>query len=94
MAPVQPVSSYMIDYTHNGDQYYWKETKHTNVTLFGRLDKCEGADGCRRTMWTNDGMNTSHEGRLVESVIVKPMLIPGLNLLSSLCGVMGCAVLN
>lgn len=31
-----PVSGYMIDYTHNGTQYYWKETQYTNVTLFGK----------------------------------------------------------
>lgn len=37
-APLQPVRGYMIDYTHNGNQYYWKETKYTNATLFGRLD--------------------------------------------------------
>lgn len=45
-------------------------------------------------MRTDDGINTLHGGSLVESVIVKLMLIPGLNLLLSLCGVMGCAVLN
>ncbi|XP_035534941.1 interleukin-31 receptor subunit alpha-like isoform X2 [Morone saxatilis] len=38
-APQQPVSGYMIDYTHNGNQYSWKETKYTNATLFDLLDK-------------------------------------------------------
>lgn len=38
-APVQPVSGYMLDYTHNGNQYHWKETKYTNATLFDLLDK-------------------------------------------------------
>lgn len=40
-APVQPVSGYVIDYTHNGNQYHWEETKYTNATLFGKSDiKC------------------------------------------------------
>lgn len=38
-APVQPVSGYMIDWTHNGNQYYWKESKYTNITLFDLLYK-------------------------------------------------------
>ncbi|XP_063758244.1 interleukin-31 receptor subunit alpha-like isoform X2 [Eleginops maclovinus] len=38
-APVQPVSGYMIDWTHNGNQYYWKKTNYTNATLSGLLDK-------------------------------------------------------
>ncbi|XP_070781461.1 interleukin-31 receptor subunit alpha-like [Enoplosus armatus] len=38
-APGQPVSGYMIDYTHNGNQYYWKESKYTNATLFDLLDE-------------------------------------------------------
>ncbi|KAM7395172.1 hypothetical protein PAMA_006771 [Pampus argenteus] len=38
-APVQPVSGYMIDWTHNGNQYYWKKSKYTNVTLFDLLHK-------------------------------------------------------
>nr|XP_046229269.1 interleukin-6 receptor subunit beta-like [Scatophagus argus] len=38
-APAQPVSGYVIDYTHNGNQNYWKETKYTNATLFDLLDK-------------------------------------------------------
>lgn len=36
-APV-PVGGYMIDYTHDGNHYYWKESKYTNATLFGRLE--------------------------------------------------------
>lgn len=35
-ATALPVSGYMIDYTHNGNQYYWMETQYTNVTLFGK----------------------------------------------------------
>nr|XP_020483610.1 interleukin-6 receptor subunit beta-like [Labrus bergylta] len=38
-APGQPVSGYMIDYTHNGNQFYWKESTNTNVTLTDLLDK-------------------------------------------------------
>lgn len=38
-APAQPVSGYMIDWTHNGNQYYWKESKYTNITLSDLLDK-------------------------------------------------------
>ncbi|XP_041661422.1 interleukin-31 receptor subunit alpha-like [Cheilinus undulatus] len=38
-APAQPVSGYMIDYTHEGNQYYWKESKYTNVTLKDLADK-------------------------------------------------------
>ncbi|XP_033991595.1 interleukin-31 receptor subunit alpha-like isoform X2 [Trematomus bernacchii] len=38
-APIQPVSGYMIDWTHDGNQYYWKETNYTNATLSGLLDK-------------------------------------------------------
>ncbi|XP_041830982.1 interleukin-31 receptor subunit alpha-like isoform X2 [Melanotaenia boesemani] len=38
-APDQPVSGYMIDWTHNGHEYYWKESKFTNATLFDLLDK-------------------------------------------------------
>ncbi|KAM6991733.1 interleukin-6 receptor subunit beta-like [Tautogolabrus adspersus] len=38
-APVQPARGYMIDYTHNGYQYYWKESTYTNVTLTDLLDK-------------------------------------------------------
>ncbi|XP_070705998.1 interleukin-31 receptor subunit alpha-like [Pempheris klunzingeri] len=38
-APVEPVSGYMVDCTHNGNQYYWKESKYTNITLFDLLDK-------------------------------------------------------
>uniref|UniRef100_UPI0037E87E8F interleukin-31 receptor subunit alpha-like n=1 Tax=Semicossyphus pulcher TaxID=241346 RepID=UPI0037E87E8F len=38
-APIQPVSGYMIDYTHDGNQFHWMETKYTNVKLIGLLDK-------------------------------------------------------
>ncbi|KAI3364175.1 hypothetical protein L3Q82_010986 [Scortum barcoo] len=38
-APVQPVSGYVIDYTHNGHWCYWKESKYTNATLYDLLDK-------------------------------------------------------
>ncbi|GLD49584.1 interleukin-31 receptor subunit alpha-like protein [Lates japonicus] len=38
-APVQPVRGYMIDWTHNGNQYYWKESKYTNTTLSDLFDK-------------------------------------------------------
>ncbi|XP_029965355.1 interleukin-31 receptor subunit alpha-like [Salarias fasciatus] len=38
-APNQSVSGYMIDWTHDGNQYFWEETKHTNASLFGLLDK-------------------------------------------------------
>ncbi|XP_069371346.1 interleukin-6 receptor subunit beta isoform X2 [Paralichthys olivaceus] len=33
--PVQPVRGYMIDWTHDGKQYYWNESKYTNTSLFG-----------------------------------------------------------
>lgn len=33
-----PASSYMIDWTYDGVQYYWKENAYTNATLFGRLE--------------------------------------------------------
>ncbi|XP_075893966.1 interleukin-6 receptor subunit beta-like isoform X2 [Nelusetta ayraudi] len=38
-APLQPVDGYVIDYTHNGDQFTCVETKHTSVTLSGLRDK-------------------------------------------------------
>ncbi|XP_074541367.1 interleukin-6 receptor subunit beta-like [Halichoeres trimaculatus] len=38
-APVQPVSGYVIDYTHDGNQYHWKESKYTNITLTDLQDK-------------------------------------------------------
>ncbi|XP_034554741.1 interleukin-31 receptor subunit alpha-like [Notolabrus celidotus] len=38
-APVQPVSGYMIDYTHDGNQYSWKESEYTNITLNDLRDK-------------------------------------------------------
>ncbi|XP_071384153.1 interleukin-31 receptor subunit alpha-like [Centroberyx affinis] len=37
-APGQPVSGYMIDWTHDGVQYFWKESKHTSTTLFDLLE--------------------------------------------------------
>lgn len=38
-APDQPISGYMIDYTHDGHRYLWTETKYTNVTLCGGLHR-------------------------------------------------------
>ncbi|CAB1425833.1 unnamed protein product [Pleuronectes platessa] len=38
-APVQPVRGYMIDWTHDGNQYYWNETRSTSTSLFDLLDK-------------------------------------------------------
>lgn len=38
-APLQSVDGYVIDYTHNGDQFTCVETKHTSVTLSGLRDK-------------------------------------------------------
>ncbi|KAA8583052.1 hypothetical protein FQN60_015598, partial [Etheostoma spectabile] len=38
-APSTPVSGYMIDWTHNGNQYQWKESNDTNTTLSDLLDK-------------------------------------------------------
>ncbi|XP_015224414.1 PREDICTED: interleukin-6 receptor subunit beta-like isoform X2 [Cyprinodon variegatus] len=32
-----PASSYMIDWTYDGVQYYWKESAYTNATLFDLL---------------------------------------------------------
>ncbi|XP_029902397.1 interleukin-31 receptor subunit alpha-like isoform X2 [Myripristis murdjan] len=37
-APSQPVSGYMIDWTHNGSQYFWKESKYTNTTISKLMD--------------------------------------------------------
>ncbi|XP_068564446.1 interleukin-6 receptor subunit beta-like [Cebidichthys violaceus] len=37
-ASVEPVTGYMIDWTHDGNQYYWKESNYTNTTL-SDLDK-------------------------------------------------------
>lgn len=37
-APIEPVAAYMVDWTHGGDRYYWKESRHTNTTLCGRLE--------------------------------------------------------
>lgn len=38
-APIEPVAAYMVDWTHGGDRYYWKESRHTNTTLCDLLDK-------------------------------------------------------
>lgn len=38
-APIQSVSGYMVDWTHDGNQYYWKESKYSNATLSDLLDK-------------------------------------------------------
>ncbi|XP_008395672.1 interleukin-6 receptor subunit beta-like isoform X2 [Poecilia reticulata] len=35
----KPISSYIIDWTHDGRQYAWKETTFTNATLFGLLHR-------------------------------------------------------
>uniref|UniRef100_A0A665WPU6 Fibronectin type-III domain-containing protein n=1 Tax=Echeneis naucrates TaxID=173247 RepID=A0A665WPU6_ECHNA len=37
--PDVPVRGYMIDWTHNGNQYYWKESKYTHTTLTDLLDR-------------------------------------------------------
>ncbi|XP_076011052.1 interleukin-6 receptor subunit beta-like isoform X2 [Genypterus blacodes] len=37
-APLQPVSGYVIDWTHDGVEYFWKESKYTYVTLLDLLD--------------------------------------------------------
>ncbi|XP_047245003.1 interleukin-31 receptor subunit alpha-like isoform X2 [Girardinichthys multiradiatus] len=38
-ASEKTISSYIIDWTHDGNQYYWKETTSTNATLFGLLHR-------------------------------------------------------
>ncbi|XP_068610205.1 interleukin-6 receptor subunit beta-like [Brachionichthys hirsutus] len=38
-APLQEVSGYVVDYTHKGNRFHWKETSCTNATLFDLLDK-------------------------------------------------------
>ncbi|XP_061843228.2 interleukin-6 receptor subunit beta-like [Nerophis lumbriciformis] len=38
-APIEAVSGYLIDWTHDGHQYYWKESSSTNTSLFGLLNK-------------------------------------------------------
>ncbi|KAM3603129.1 uncharacterized protein V6R79_017003 [Siganus canaliculatus] len=38
-APAEPITGYMVDYTHDRSQYRWEETPYPNVTLFGLLDK-------------------------------------------------------
>ncbi|XP_037541110.1 interleukin-6 receptor subunit beta-like [Nematolebias whitei] len=40
-APVQPVSGYVIDWTHNGDQYDWKKSTFANATLFDLLNRTQ-----------------------------------------------------
>lgn len=52
MAPAQPVSGYVIDWTHNGKQYNWMKSAFTNATLFGMLDRRERANGMK-WMWEN-----------------------------------------
>ncbi|KAK5603588.1 hypothetical protein CRENBAI_004324 [Crenichthys baileyi] len=37
-ASEKTISSYIIDWTHDGNQYYWKESTFTNATLFGKLE--------------------------------------------------------
>lgn len=51
-APKQPFSGYyMIDWTHNGEEYNWMKTSFTNATLFGRLEcECEKVNACPREM--------------------------------------------
>lgn len=53
-APVQPVRGYMIDWTHDGNQYYWKESKYNNATLSGRLDNNKMVNGCQIARWMFD----------------------------------------
>ena len=51
-APLEPVSGYMIDWTHNGNQYYWKQSKCTNITLFGRSENRHTIiDGWQMERW-------------------------------------------
>ncbi|XP_068433438.1 interleukin-6 receptor subunit beta-like [Clinocottus analis] len=38
-ASMAPVTGYMIDWTHGGNQYHWKESRYTHTTLSGLLDK-------------------------------------------------------
>ncbi|KAM6915451.1 interleukin-31 receptor subunit alpha-like [Xenentodon cancila] len=37
-APRQPVSGYVVDWTHNGNEYHWMECSVTNATLFDLYD--------------------------------------------------------
>ncbi|KAM4600638.1 interleukin-31 receptor subunit alpha-like isoform 2-T2 [Polymixia lowei] len=37
-APVENVSGYMVDWTHDGKKHYWKENKYTNTTLYDLED--------------------------------------------------------
>ncbi|XP_013875442.1 interleukin-31 receptor subunit alpha isoform X2 [Austrofundulus limnaeus] len=41
MAPAQPVSGYIIDWTHNGKQYNWMRSAFTNATLFDLVNRTE-----------------------------------------------------
>ncbi|XP_061609538.1 interleukin-6 receptor subunit beta-like isoform X1 [Phyllopteryx taeniolatus] len=38
-APPQLVRGYVIDWTHDGRRYHWKESNSTSATLFGLLDQ-------------------------------------------------------
>uniref|UniRef100_A0A8C6SM79 Fibronectin type-III domain-containing protein n=1 Tax=Neogobius melanostomus TaxID=47308 RepID=A0A8C6SM79_9GOBI len=38
-APSQPVTGYVIDWTHSGNEFDWKRTEFTNATLQGLADK-------------------------------------------------------
>ncbi|XP_017267273.1 interleukin-6 receptor subunit beta isoform X2 [Kryptolebias marmoratus] len=40
-APVQPVRDYIIDWTHNGNRYDWKNSTFTNATLFDLLNRTQ-----------------------------------------------------
>jgi len=37
-ASIEPVTGYVIDWTHGGNKYFWKESNGTNTTLSGRLE--------------------------------------------------------
>uniref|UniRef100_A0A8C2Z9S4 Fibronectin type-III domain-containing protein n=1 Tax=Cyclopterus lumpus TaxID=8103 RepID=A0A8C2Z9S4_CYCLU len=38
-ASIEPVTGYMIDWTHGGNQYFWKESNGTDTTLSGLPDE-------------------------------------------------------
>ncbi|TNN52388.1 Interleukin-31 receptor subunit alpha [Liparis tanakae] len=38
-ASIEPVTGYVIDWTHGGNEYFWKESNGTNTTLSGLPDK-------------------------------------------------------
>ncbi|XP_056284835.1 interleukin-31 receptor subunit alpha-like [Pseudoliparis swirei] len=38
-ASIEPVTGYVIDWTHGGNKYFWKESNGTNTTLSGLPDK-------------------------------------------------------